>query len=628
MAAETKGKVLAFHAGKREIKNTTATIAKNQERVDKKDRVVVVPLHGQLPKEEQQKAFEEYPNGAVIATTNAAETSLTVPGAIAVVDSGEVRTDRVRYDLVPTGSEGLYLEDASQANLNQRAGRVGRTAPGEYVLASQNGGMQPLPYEKRHAYPTPAIQRTPLDGLLLSLKASGYDPKDFRFFHEPPAEALEAARQRLFVLGALDKQGNITERGKKMERLPLEPEYACMLVYAQERNYGDDVKKNLLDIAAIMQRGGILKRAPKEQRWRDLIKQDPDGSSAEKDSDFFVQLEAYVELMRHVPREEWEKYDIIEHSADLVEQGRESLARVLGVELHEATIVAPKHRQEVLASINAGQLNQLWRRNGERWGLLLGMGLDYELAQSSVVRNVGQLATGSLFSLGLRDDVYDNVQNVNRVPSLHTLEVAAEHLITEVQARDKATYNAERKAMVVRVQRKLGPLVLRTYEKEIDTELGSPELEQFRQGHKEHAWNIWPERRAARKDYTSEELDAALEDPEVIEYGTDPVTGEPLLAWRGGKGQWCRSRDIAISSLEAYKAQLERRPVRDELRVVKAEAKVLSARLISLKKKPLPGMDKAKVAADVRDILSRKSNTREWLAEARTLLGEDGSEED
>jgi hypothetical protein len=392
-------------------------------------------------------------------------------------------------------------------------------------------------------------------------------------------------------------------------------------VYAQERNYGEDVKKNLLDIAAIMQRGGILKRAPKEQRWRDLIKQDPDGSSAEKDSDFFVQLEAYVELMRHVPREEWDKYDIIEHSAELVEQGRESLARVLGVELHEATIVAPKHRQEVLASINAGQLNQLWRRNGERWGLLAGMGLDYELAQSSVVRNVGQLATGSLFSLGLRDDVYDNVQNVNRVPSLHTLEVAAEHLITEVHARDKATYDVERKAMVVRVQRRLGPLVLRTYEKEIETEFGSPELEQLREGHKEHAWNIWPERRSARKDYSAEELAAALAEPEVMQYGTDPVTGEPLLAWRGGKGQWCRSREIAISSLEAYKTQQERRPARDELRLVKAEAKMLGAQLIALKKKPQPGMDKVKTAYDVRDVLSRKSNTREWLAEARALLG-------
>jgi HrpA-like RNA helicase len=626
LAADTKGKVLAFHAGKREIKNTTASIAKNQERVDKKDRVVVVPLHGQLPAEEQQKAFEEYPNGSVVATTNAAETSLTVPGAIAVVDSGEVRTDRVRYDLVATGSEGLYLEDASQANLLQRAGRVGRTAPGEYILTSQNGGTQPLAFEHRPKFPTPAIQRTPLDGLVLSLKASGYEPTDFRFFHEPPVEAIEAAKQRLFVLGAIDKKGVITERGKKMERLPLEPEYACMLVFAQERGYSDDVKKNLLDIVAIMQRGGILKRAPKEQRWRDLIKQEPDGTSSEKDSDFFVQLEAYVELMRHIPREEWEKFDIIEHSAELVEQGRESLARVLGVELHEATTVAPKHRQEVLASINAGQLNQLWRRNGERWGLLLGSGLDYELAQSSVVRNIGQLATGKLFSLGLRDEVYDNVQNVNRVPSLHTLEVAAEHLITEVHAKDRATYDAERHAMVVRVQRKLGPLVLRTYEKEIDAALGSPELEQLRNGHREHAWNTWPERRAARKEYAPDELAKVLLEPEVMQYGTDPVTGEPLLAWRGGKGQWCRTRDVALQSLEAYKQQLEKRPTREEQREVKAEVKALSAQLIAYKKKPGPDDDKAKVVKDVRELLSRKSNSREWVLEAKSLLGVDQSE--
>ena len=617
-ATDSGNKVLAFHAGKREIAATAQTIAARQEHIEKYKHIPVIPLHGQLSADEQRLAFDDYDTGSVIATTNAAETSLTVPGAIAVVDGGDVRTDRLRYDLVPTGSEGLYLEPASQANLNQRAGRVGRTGPGDYVLCTQKGGELPLPFASRPEYGTPAMHRTSLDGMVLHLKASGYNASDFRFFHEPPKRALEAATQRLTVLGALDKNGNVTQRGLQMERLPLDPEYSCMIVFAYEKGYSDEVKKHVIDIAALMQRGGILKRAPQEQRWRELIESDIEGDPKEQDSDFFVQLEVYAEIMNYVKREHWENYDIIEHSADLVEQGRESLARALDIELSSVTTVEAKNRHTVLTCIHAGQLNQLWQRRGEQWSLAVGTSLEYELASSSVVRNVGRLVTGNLFSLGNPGITYHAIQNVNRVIDDATLEQSAAHLISDVESDAPAYYDPEKQALVIRMDRTLGSLVLRSYTKTVDVAHDSPEIDVVRKGHSDYAWSLWLSKKDKPVAYTSDTIDAAIKEPKQIQYGEDPITGEPLLAWIGGKGTAVRSKEAALHSLLSFKAQLDKKPKKDELNAIKADVRSMRAKLTALKKgsKTNPAITEARV----REVLLAMNNSREWLDEASSLF--------
>jgi HrpA-like RNA helicase len=611
LARDTKAKVLAFHPGKREIAATATSIEKLQATVPEDERVAVVPLHGQLTAEEQSKAFEPYPYGAVVATTNAAETSLTVPDAIAVVDGGEVRVDRMRYDLIASGTQGLYLENAPQANLDQRAGRVGRTQDGVYVACTQDGGMFPVPYEDRPEYATPSIQRSSLDGLLLHLKATGYEFTDFSFFHAVPEEAVKAAAYRLYNLGAIDEQGHITERGKRMERLPLDPEYACMVVFAYENDYNAEVKRNVLDIAAIMQRGGVLGRAPKEQKWRDLLAQNKRGEVLEADGDYFAQLEAYIELLHHVDVEDWASYDINEHTASLVEQDRESLARVLGVSLHAPRVVAPSHRRSVLTCIHAGQINQIWRRSGELWSLLIGPRAEYQLTASSVVQNVGELVTGSLFSLGIGEKTYNTVQNVHVVQDYDSLATAAGHLVKRVYAKDSAVYDPERGALVVAVEHKLGSLVLRTTYEELDARADTLQIDAVRQGYADHAWNTWEGRKEQAAPLTMEATDIAIEQPESRQYATDPVTDEPLLAWRGGKGQWVRTKEIAIESLRAHRAQLQKQPRKQELREIKADVKTMRSRLIAASRRA----DKP-TADTVKSLLARAANTREWLEEA------------
>ncbi len=613
LAARSKDKVLAFLAGKGEIKRVATQIAERQS--DPAKAVQVVPLHGQQTADEQREAFLDYPNGVVVATTNAAETSLTVPGAIAVVDSGEVRTDRVSYDSVPTGSEGLYLVDASQANLDQRAGRVGRTGPGKYVLCSPDGKAPAVSYEDRPEYATPAMERARLDGLLLRLKATNHEIGDFRFFHKPPPEAVKAAQTRLHILGALEEDGTVTNRGLQMDQLPLDPEYSCMIAFASEKGYSDEVKQHVLDIVAIMQLGGIFKRSPKDQEWRELLAKDGRDDVIETDSDFIAQLEAYIKLTNSPDKNDWGRYDINEYAAGLVEQGRASLADKLGVALHEPVLVAPENREAVLTCLNAGQLNQLWQRDGSSWSLVLGDSENFKLSESSVVGAIGELATGSLFSLGLRDDVMHAIQNVNRVPGLESLEQAAGHLVKEVVDTSDVEYDPERQQLVAQVNKMLGSLVLRSFSRVIETAADSPDNEIIRESHREHAWTSWPEHKQPKTAYTLETIGAAIENPESAQYGVDPFTGEPLLAWRGGNGKWCRTIEIAVQSLESCQVRLTTAPQKAEQRAIKADVCTVSSELIALK-------NNGQSVTEVKALLAskKKADKTKWLEEARRLL--------
>ena len=428
-AREKTGKVLAFFASVRGISKAEEFIHEKQLKQNSGSSTIpVIPLHAQQNEEEQARAFAHSSRSTIVATTNVAETSLTVPDATVVVSSGQVYEDRVSDDFLPDGTDGLHLTDASQANIDQQAGRVGRTGPGEHVLASPGGIAPHVPYEKRPKFATPAMERSRLDSLLLQLSATEHSIDDFTFFHKPPEQAVQSARNRLKVLGALDDQGEITERGQQMDALPLDPELACMIVFAREKGYNEKVVRNIVDIVSIMQTGGILKRTPKEQKWRGLLEQDADGEVREKDSDFLAQLEAYIELAG-MDESKWEGYDIHIHSAEQVDENRETLLRRLHLGAAPVTRVTQEDRRLVLNCINAGQLNQVWRRSGEEWTLATGASEQFELANGSVVNKLGEFATGTLFSLGVGGGrVFNTIQNVNTT-SLQTLETVASQSI-------------------------------------------------------------------------------------------------------------------------------------------------------------------------------------------------------
>ncbi|MFT4532508.1 MAG: HrpA-like RNA helicase, partial [Candidatus Saccharimonadales bacterium] len=512
---------------------------------------------------------------------------------------------------LPEGSDGLYLTEASQANLEQRAGRVGRTAPGEYVLASPSDRSPLIPYDRRPEFATPAMQRSRLDGLLLQLSATGFSVEDLKFFHKPPEQALQAAKSRLKILGALDIQGTITKRGKQMDALPLDPELACMVVFALEKGYNENVVRNVVDIVSIMQTGGILKRSHKEQKWRSLLEKDTDGEVKEKDSDLFAQLEAYVELTG-TDTNKWERYDVYEHSVGQVDENRESLLKRLRLDAIPVTRVGQEDRQAVRHCINAGQLNQIWQRRGKEWTLATDYSEHYSLAESSTVSRLGELVTGALFSLGVRGGkVYADVHNVS-ITTLEDLEVVAAHLWVEEELSDSRRFSEEKQEFVATIERKLGSLVIGSYERVVEVNHGTNEATLYSSIRNSHLFKTWMAENPAKRDLTKEELASMIGEPEQCEYGVDPITQEPLLAWRGANG-WVASEEIARVSLLAGLKRLEKIPKSAERKTQKAVVKAIRSGLT-----PFKGDD-----PDVKDWINGKKDFKdlgEWIEEGEKLL--------
>jgi ATP-dependent helicase HrpB len=216
--------------------------------------VAVLPLYGDLPGEQQDAALRAGPDRRVVLATNVAETSVTVEGVTAVVDSGLARV--LRYDPA-SGLDRLELVRVSRASADQRAGRAGRLAPGVcFRLWTEHDERGLRPRE------TPEIARVDLARPALQLLAWGErDLAAFRWLEPPDPAALARARELLALLGAVDAAG-ITARGRAMARLPVHPRLARLLV--EGRRLGRPREAALL--AALLAERPPWRRVPREGR--------------------------------------------------------------------------------------------------------------------------------------------------------------------------------------------------------------------------------------------------------------------------------------------------------------------------------------------------------------------------
>lgn len=215
--AQSNGQVLCFLPGAPEIRRASAEV----EAVARSAKAAVVPLHGSLPPEEQDEAIRGVDVRRVILATNIAETSVTVPGVTAVVDSGLHKV--ARYD-AERGIDSLDLERVSQDAADQRAGRAGRTAPGVVRrLWDARDRLRP----RRE----PEIERVDLCGLLVDVLAWGGDPSSLDWLTPPPGDRLDAAWRLLERLGAVRGRA-LTATGERLRRIPLHPRLARILIAA------------------------------------------------------------------------------------------------------------------------------------------------------------------------------------------------------------------------------------------------------------------------------------------------------------------------------------------------------------------------------------------------------------
>jgi len=198
---DTRGDVLCFLPGVREIEAARAQLAG----ID----ALVLPLHGTLDVDAQERALAPAPRRKIILATNVAETSLTVEGITDVIDSGKHKV--MRFD-PETAVDHLVLERISLDSADQRAGRAGRTAPGRCTrLWDERDILRP--------HREPEVRRVDLAGPVLDIQSWGGDPKTFEWFERPPEERIDAAVELLRLLGPLPS-------------LPLHPRLTRILIDA------------------------------------------------------------------------------------------------------------------------------------------------------------------------------------------------------------------------------------------------------------------------------------------------------------------------------------------------------------------------------------------------------------
>src|SRR6185436_9734300 len=191
--------------------------------------IEILPLYGRLTAAEQDRVFKPGKQRRVVLATNVAETSLTVPRIRYVVDTGDARIKRYSYR---NKVEMLRVEAISQAAASQRAGRCGRVMNGVCVrLYSEED------FAKRPAYTDPELLRSSLAAVILRAKSLGLaEVEEFPFLDPPPPRAIADGYSLLAELGAIDSEKALSEVGRQLARLPLDPRVARMLVAARAEN--------------------------------------------------------------------------------------------------------------------------------------------------------------------------------------------------------------------------------------------------------------------------------------------------------------------------------------------------------------------------------------------------------
>ncbi|HEU0060110.1 MAG TPA: ATP-dependent helicase HrpB, partial [Hyphomicrobiaceae bacterium] len=238
------GSILAFLPGQGEIRRLEERLKAHIS----DPNIVLAPLFGAMDAKAQDLALTPAPEGRrkVVLATSIAETSVTIEGVRVVIDSGLARVPRFDPDV---GVTRLETVRASRAAADQRRGRAGRTEPGVCYRLWDEPQTQSLP-----AFAEPEIRAADLAGLVLDCAEWGTaDPRSLSWLDPPLPAAIDAARQELMKLEALDAEGRITAVGRRLRSLPLPPRLARMTLAAAELGHAEEAA----EIAAVIVERGL-----------------------------------------------------------------------------------------------------------------------------------------------------------------------------------------------------------------------------------------------------------------------------------------------------------------------------------------------------------------------------------
>ncbi|MFZ9991258.1 MAG: ATP-dependent helicase HrpB [Opitutales bacterium] len=440
---ETEGDVLVFMPGSYEIMRTIGAVRNLPE----SGGVDILPLYGELPPEEQDRAVKPSPGRKVIVATNVAETSLTIPGVRAVVDAGLARI--ARFD-PHRGIDTLLVEPVSQASAEQRAGRAGRTGPGRCIrLWSQTD------HEARPLREVPEIRRVDLSETVLLLLSSGWgEAASFPWYEKPDDKALQRALTVLADLGAVDAQGKLTPLGRRMSVFPAHPRYARMLLAA-----GDlDCVYEVCRIAGLAQGRDILFRKvdDRTENARDSVEQE-DGS------DFFPRLallQRAVEMK--FDADACDRFGVHGQAARQADQAARQFLRLAegqGLPVSDR-IADPAAIRRCLLLGFSDRLAVRLDAGTLRCALVHGR--TGELRRESSIRNAKLLVAAEVDEIQARGGVTTYLSLATAVEESWLQELFPDEFSTVNQVR----YDASQRRVVTRVERRFRDLVLEAKERD------------------------------------------------------------------------------------------------------------------------------------------------------------------
>ncbi|MBU1312007.1 MAG: ATP-dependent RNA helicase HrpA, partial [Gammaproteobacteria bacterium] len=353
---EPPGDILIFLNGEREIRDTADALEKL-----KLPHTEVLPLYARLSAAEQNRIFQSHAGRRIVLATNVAETSLTVPGIRYVIDPGTARLSRYSYR---SKVQQLPIEAISQASANQRKGRCGRVAAGICIrLYSEED------FNGRPEFTDPEILRTNLASVIMQMLALGLgDIAAFPFLQKPDSRFVNDGIKLLEELGAIplkrDKSGiKLTELGKKLSRLPIDPRLARMVLFAADNGGLNE----LLVLAAALSIQDPRERPLDKQQKADQCH----GRFADTDSDFAAWLKLWQYLQeqqeqlsnnqfRRLCRQEFLNYLRVREWQDLTGQ----LTQLMQEQGYQIT-AQPAGYQAIHQAVLSGLLGQVGFKDSE-----------------------------------------------------------------------------------------------------------------------------------------------------------------------------------------------------------------------------------------------------------------------
>jgi len=440
---EPDGDILVFMPGSYEIMRTIGAVRNLSEA----GGVDILPLYGELPPEDQDRAVKPSPGRKVIVATNVAETSLTIPGVRVVVDAGLARI--ARFD-PHRGIDTLLVEPVSQASAEQRAGRAGRTGPGRCIrLWSQTD------HEARPLREVPEIKRVDLSETILLLLASGWgEAATFPWYEKPDDKALQRALTVLADLGAVDGEGRLSGLGRRMSVFPAHPRYARMLLAAGEA----DCVHEICTIAGLAQGRDILFRKvdDRTENARDSVEQE-DGS------DFFPRLAL---LQRAVDMkfdaDACDRFGVHGQAARQADQAARQFLRLAasqGLPVSDRVADPAAVRRCLLLGFSDRLAVRL---DAGTLRCALVHGRTGELRRESAIRNAKLLVAAEVDEIQARGGVTTYLSLATAIEEAWLQELFPADFSTVQQVR----YDASQRRVVTRVERRFRDLVLEVKERD------------------------------------------------------------------------------------------------------------------------------------------------------------------